>query len=198
MKCLCIILLTLLFSNLGNAQNYEGRVLYSINFEIKDSSLITNDQIALLLGNRKEFIIKGGCYRTSLNGLITDEFYDYKTNIFRYRSKDFDSIYSVNASFNSDTVLSYRIIKKPKESVLGNRCQKIVIKTQKSSITVFFSKKYKMDKSLYIKHNYNFLSFIVNKTGALPLKTIIENKSISIITTAIEMQNIPITPDLMK
>jgi hypothetical protein len=185
-----LIILVTLVPKFCFSQSFEGRILYDITYLNKDSSMFNNQYEAQFMGSKKELLIKGGRYLILLNGFITSEYYDNVSNTFHYKSKGSDSVYSVSGYFNSDTILNYKRIRKTKEFILGNYCHKLIIETKESVITVFFNKKYKVDKSLYSRHNFRFWSFIIEKTGSIPLKTIVETKNLIISTTAVKVQSL--------
>ena len=123
--------------------------------------------------------------------------YDYKTNRIYNRTPKTDTLYWFDASTNTDEVTSYEI-RKNAGKVLGNNCDAIIMKTRTCTTTIFYSPKYKVDSTLYTRHHYSNWTFYVSKTGALPLKTIIETGQFKMESTATEIKKLQLSDDYFK
>jgi hypothetical protein len=171
----------------GYCQNFEGKIIYKNHFTSKMKSY-TDEQLEQLIGTKQEYFIKGGSYKSFLNGMsVTMQLYDYKTNRIYNRTPKSDTLYWFDAFINTDDVTSFEI-KKSAEKILGYQCDLIIMKTKTGTTTIYYNTKYKVDSKLYIKHNYSNWAFYITKTKSLPLKTITETDSFKMESTAVEIK----------
>jgi hypothetical protein len=141
-----------------------------------------------MIGSKQEYLIKGGSYKSFLNGQsVTMQQYDYRTNRIYNKTPKSDTLYWFDASINTDKVVSFEV-KKNAEKVLGNLCDVIIMKTQTGTTTIFYSSRYKIDSKAYENHHYSNWAFYVEKTQSLPLKTIVESNSFRMESTATEIK----------
>lgn len=177
----------LLFSMQVNAQNFEGEVVYSNLFTSKIQNF-TDEQLGTMIGTKQEYFIKDGNYKSFLNGQsVTMQLYDYKTNRLYTKTPKTDTLYWFDASINTDEVTSFEI-KKNAEKILGNECDAIIMKTKTGTTTIFYTTQFKVDDKAYVNHNYSNWAFFTSKTGALPLKTIVETNQFKMVSTATEIK----------
>ncbi|HYH16041.1 MAG TPA: hypothetical protein VD794_12505 [Flavisolibacter sp.] len=194
---LIFVVLLLSMNNIILGQNFEGEVIYNNLFKSKINNL-TDSQLGVMIGSKQEYLIKGGNYKSFMNGqTISMQLYDYKTNRLYNRTPKSDTLYWFDASINTDKVINYEI-KKNAAYVLGNLCDAIVMKTKTGTTTIYYSEKYKVDSSSYTNHHYSNWSFFVLKTGSLPLKTIIETNHFSMESTAIEIKKLKLDDDYFE
>ena len=171
----------------GYAQYFEGEIIYNNKFTSKFPN-VTGEQMGKIIGTKQEYFIKGGNYKSFTDGTsITTQFYDYKTNRLYNKSHKSDTLYWFDASVNTDDVISFEIIKS-KEKILGIDCDALILKTKSGTTTFYYSSKYKVNSTLYAKHNYGNWYYFINKSEALPLKTVIENKQFIMESTATEVK----------
>jgi len=155
----------------------------------------TDEQLEAMIGNKQEYLIKGGNYKSFLNGQsITMQLYDYKTNRIYSRKPKSDTLFWFDASTNTDEVVSFEI-KKNVEEILGNQCDAIIMKTKTGTTTIFYSSRFKVDSKIYENHHYGNWAFYVGKTKSLPLKTIIETNSFRMESTATEIKSLELESD---
>ena len=195
MKNKLALLATLVLSiAFAHGQSFEGEIVYSNHFTSKMKNF-TDEQLEAMIGTKQEYLIKGGNYKSFLNGQsITMQLYDYKTNRIYNRKPKSDTLYWFDAITNTDEVVSFEI-KKNAEKILGNQCDAIVMKTKTGTTTIFYCSRYKVDSKLYEKHHYSNWAFYVEKTQALPLKTIIETNSFRMESTATEIKSLELGSD---
>jgi len=181
------IFLLLLFAIQVNAQNFEGEVVYSNHFTSKIQNF-TDEQLGTMIGTKQEYFIKDGNYKSFLNGQsVTMQLYDYRTNRLYNKTVKTDTLYWFDASINTDGVISFEI-KRNADTILGNQCDAIIMKTQTGITTIFYTTQYKVDSKAFVNHNYSNWAFFTLKTGALPLKTIIETDQFKMVSTATEIK----------
>lgn len=171
----------------AHGQSFEGEIIYSNHFTSKMQNF-TNEQLGAMIGTKQEYLIKGGNYKSFSNGQsITMQLYDYKTNRIYNRKSTSDTLYWFDASINTDEVISFEI-KKNAEKILGNECDAIIMKTKTGTTTIFYTSRYKIDSKIYENHHYSNWAFYVEKTKALPLKTVIETNQFKMESTAVEIK----------
>lgn len=185
-KKLLYFICLLISANLACGQNFEGKIVYKNIFKSKIPNL-TDEQLSGYIGDKQEYFIKDGSYKSLTNGrTITMQLYNGKTNRMYNKIPTSDTLYWFDASINTDEVQSYEI-KKNTNTILGNQCDELILKT-KTGITIFYySNKYTVDSTRYKNHNYSNWAFYTAKTGALPLKIKIENNQFKMESEAIEI-----------
>lgn len=172
----------------AHGQNFEGEIIYSNHFTSKMQNF-TDEQLGAMIGTKQEYLIKGGNYKSFLNGQsITMQLYDYKTNRIYNRKSNADTLYWFDASINTDEVVSFEV-KKNAEQILGNNCDAIIMKTKTGTTTIYYSSIYKVDSRIYENHHYGNWAFYVAKTKSLPLKTIVETNQFKMESTAVEIKS---------
>lgn len=185
------LLVTLLNSN-AFSQYFEGKVVYNNSFESKMKG-VTDAQLTSLVGSKQEYYIKDGHYKSIMNGqAIVMQMYDWVSNRIYNKTPNSDTLYWFNASINTDNLISHEINNNV-ETILGNTCNVLIIKTKSGTANFYFSEKYKLDSNKFSKHDYGNWAFFIKKAGALPLKIIVENDSFKMTSTAVE-----ITPTKLK
>lgn len=118
-------------------QNFEGEIIYANHFTSKMKNF-TNEQLGDIVGTKQEYLIKGGNYKSFLNGQsVTMQLYDNATNRIYNRMLKSDTLYWFDASTNTDNVISYEI-KKNAGTVLGNECDAIIMKTTRELLRFIF------------------------------------------------------------
>jgi hypothetical protein len=173
----------------AHGQNFEGEIVYSNHFTSKMKNF-TNEQLEEIIGTKQEYLIKGGNYKSFLNGQsITMQLYDYKTNRIYNRKPNSDTLYWFDAITNTDEVVSFEI-KKNAEKILGKLCDEIIMKTKTGTTTIFYCSQYKVDCKLYENHNYSNWAFYVEKAKALPLKTIVETSNFRMESIATQIKSL--------
>ncbi|MCS6283661.1 MAG: hypothetical protein HUM72_24320 [Dolichospermum sp.] len=197
MKNSTLSLLLLFFLTSAYGQTFEGEIIYSNHFVSKMKNF-TDQQLEVMIGTKQEYLISGGSYKSFLNGQsVVMQQYDYKTNRMYNRKVQSDTLYWFDASVNTDDVVSYEI-KKNAEVILGNQCDAIVMKTKTGTTTMYYSAKYKVDSNVYRQHNYGNWAFYAAKTGALPLKTIMETSAFKMESVATVIKPMKLGEDYFK
>lgn len=186
MRYLFLLSFLLVLSN-AYAQDFEGEIIYTNHFASKTANF-TDEQLEAIIGSKQQYFIKGGNYKSFLNGQsVTMQLYDYRTNRIYNMTPKSDTLYWFDASTNTDEVVSFET-KKNVEIILGNQCDAIIMKTKTSTTTIFYSSRYTIDSRIYKNHHYSNWSFYIEKTQSLPLKTIVEANTFRMESTAIEIK----------
>jgi hypothetical protein len=88
--------LLLLLSNIVYSQTFEGEIIYTNHFTSRIKNF-TDEQLGTMIGTKQEYLIKGGNYKSFLNGQsIAMQLYDYKTNRIYNRTPKSDTLYWLN------------------------------------------------------------------------------------------------------
>jgi len=180
-------LLCFLFGSLfAHAQYFEGKVIYRTIATSKTPGL-SDSALGALTGNEEVYYIKGGFYQSTTNGAgFSMQQYDHRTNRLYFKKPDVDTVYWLDAGKSSEKPISYEM-REDAETVLGKRCDALVVQTEGGTTVFYFSQRYKIDPAMFQKHLYGGWAFYVSKAGALPLKTVIDNDKFHLESTATEV-----------
>ena len=197
MKTLILTLSLTLTAGMAYCQNFEGEMILKYSFTSKTPAL-TSERLEALIGNKQEYFIKDGDYKSLLNGgMITMQLYDKQSNRIYNKRPNSDTLYWLDASVNADNVTGYEI-KKNAATVLGYPCDALILTTKTGTTTLYYSNKFKLDSSDYKKHQYGNWAFFTAKSGALPLKTIIENAQFKIEMVVTEIKPMKLEDSFFK
>lgn len=181
-----ILLVTVLSSYFLQSQGFEGMLVYSVNYESKSSD-VTNDQLNSLMGSKQWYAIKGGNYKSVFNGnFIKLQIYRSDENRNYSLTAKSDTLYYEDYSKNKDKALSYEI-KKHQDTIMGVPCDLIIVKAEKSKTSYYFNSNYKVNPELFKGHNYGNWYYMISKTKALPLKTVMETEQFIMTSIATEI-----------
>lgn len=208
-KILYAIFATLTYS-LMFGQSFEGKLTYSVDFEIKDQKFgdfkITKEQVIEKMKNDGEYFdtltvtLKGGNYIKKDNSK-TENLIIYKSSVNKIYSFQKDSEYESITDANKYNALNIDF-KKPKaekidslKSVNGINCKLVKLSWDNIGKEYYFfnSKTAKLDPKLFEKHNYEYFNTVVKSTNSYPLEIIkIVNNFITIkmTLTSISEENV--------
>ncbi|MGJ1405504.1 hypothetical protein [Sphingobacterium siyangense] len=190
---LLLFLLLLSVTLKGYAQEaFEGEIIYQNSFQSKNSS-VTSEQMKILLGDKQEYFIKSGNYKSCTNGVgITMQLYIGETNRLYNKTSRSDTLYWFDADVKSDAVISYELVKN-KEKILGEDCDALILKTQGGQTTYFYTSKYPVDFTKYQMHSYGNWNYYLSKAKSVPLKIVVDNEQFKMESVAqkIEARELP-------
>ncbi|WP_417885762.1 hypothetical protein [Zunongwangia sp.] len=170
-----ILLIVILNSYFLQSQDFEGMIIYSVNYKSKFAD-VSSDQLNSLMGTKQWFAIKGGNYKSVFNGkFIKLQIYRSDKNRNYSLTAKSDSLYYEDYSENNDKAVSYEI-KKNQDTIMGVACDLIIVKAEKSKTFYYFNSNYKVNPELFKGHKYRNWYYIISKTKALPLKTVTETE----------------------
>jgi len=182
-----ILLVVLLNSCFLQSQDFEGMIVYSVNYDSKSTD-VTSDQLNSLMGTKQWYAIKGGNYKSVFNGnFIKLQIYRSDENRNYSLTAKSDILYYEDYSENKDKALSYEI-KKNQDTIMGVPCDLIIVKAEKSKTSYYFNSSYKVNPELFKRHNYGNWYYMVSKTKALPLKTVTETEQFIMTSIATEVK----------
>jgi hypothetical protein len=190
---LFLFLLLLSITLKGYSQEtFEGEIIYQNSFQSKNSS-VTSEQMKILLGDKQEYFIKSGNYKSCTNGVgITMQLYIGETNRLYNKTSRSDTLYWFDANVQSDAVVSYDLIKN-REKILGEDCDALILKTQSGQTTYFFTSKYPIDFTKFQMHSYGNWNYYLSKSKSVPLKIVVDNEQFKMESVAqkIEARELP-------
>jgi hypothetical protein len=197
MKTLILTLTLTLTAGMAYCQNFEGEMILKNSFTSKTPAL-TRERLEALIGNKQEYFIKDGDYKSLSNGgMITMQLFDKQSNRIYNKRPNSDTLYWLDASVNADNVTGYEI-KKNAATILGYPCDALILTTKTGTTTLYYCDKFKLNGSDYKKHQFGNWAFFTAKAGALPLKTIIENAQFKIEMVVTEIKPMKLEASFFK
>lgn len=177
----------------ARAQYFEGKVIYR-NVVTSKTPGLSDSVLSAMIGNEETYFIKGGFYESLTNGAgFSMQLYDHRNNRMYFKKPDVDTLYWLDAGKSSETPISYET-REDAETVLGKRCDALVVETESGTTVFYYSRRYKIDAPMFQKHLYGGWAFYVSKAGCLPLKTVIDNDKFHLETTATEVLELELKP----
>ena len=111
--------------SLASAQNFEGKVIYKNDYKSKVPNM-TSEQFNAMTGTTEAYFIKGGNYKSILNGkLFQWQLYINKDNELYNKMSNSATIFWNDGSVRMDEVVKAEI-KRDVLDVLGHRCDELV------------------------------------------------------------------------
>lgn len=182
-----LFLLTHFMSVALFAQSFEGKIVYKNTIKSKINS-ITDQQFSSMLGDKQEYFIKDGDYKSVTNGALMQwQLYINDDNKLYNKMSNSETLTWLDGTVNQDEVLKTEIIKEAAE-VLGYKCDELILHCKSGLQKYYFNHKFPVDIKIYEKHKYGNWYEVVSRTGSLPLKLIIENQQIILETIATEIE----------
>ena len=176
----------LLSGYMAKAQDFEGKITYKMTYASHNPG-VSSAKLAAALGDKEEYYIRGSQYKSLTNGTVLSmELYDDKANKIYNKLPKSDTLYWIDAAVNSDQPTGSEI-RSNADTVLGKPCDALVLKNRSGSATFYYNSQYKADASKYSKHQYGNWAILLEKTGCLPLKSVIVNGPFEITMTAVEI-----------
>jgi hypothetical protein len=187
MKKNLITLLLIVICFTANAQFFEGAVTYRNAYKTKIAS-VTDDQFSAMMGTIQHYYIKGGDYKSEMNGtLMLWQLYINKDNKIYTKMANSPSAMFNEGSVNTDEVVS-AVIKKDAETVLGYKCDELIITTKNSVQKYYYTSKFPVNGKLFTDHKFGNWDVYMQKANAVPLKIIMETPQFSMESLASEVK----------
>ncbi len=179
------------------AQTFEGKIIYTNQYKSKIANL-TDQQFSAMMGNTQEYFIKGGNYKSVANGTFLQWLlYINKDNKLYTKIVASASILWNDGAVNTDEVIKTEINKGVIE-ILGHTCDELIMTCKSGIQKYYFSNKLKVDPKIYENHKYGNWSEFISKSGALPLKMIIDNPQFSMESIAKEITPIKLDDTIFQ
>ncbi len=180
---LSVILCLLFFHNFSTAQSFEGKIIYRNSYKSKVSSF--NDvQLQSIAGSQNLYYIKGGNYKSVLNGNVVASYtYLSKDNKLYTEFQEGNILYWTDAGENKDSILSYEL-KRNATQILGYKCDELILHTRKGTQVYDFATKFSINPSLFKKHKYQNWNYYLQMAASVPLRRVIEEDQMIITSIA--------------
>jgi hypothetical protein len=187
MKRTLTIALTLLTVITSFAQTFEGKVIYQNSFKSKLPSM-KDEQLNSMMGSKQEFYIKGGDYKSVMNGTFLQwQIYINKDNKLYNKMSNSETIFWNDGSVNADATIKSQL-NKDATVILGYTCDELILTTKSGVQKFYFNSKVGIDTKLYLNHKYGNWYEYLKQANALPLKMIIDNQQFIMESVAVEVK----------
>ncbi|HTJ12105.1 MAG TPA: hypothetical protein VL547_08770 [Dinghuibacter sp.] len=192
MKPFLILFAVLAAPRLLNAQTFEGKVVYQLTYTSKLKGL-SNDRLANAMGDRSEYYIKGGDYKTVSNGTIFQwQLYrNHENRIYNKTLKSNALLFAEGAS-NTDTVYNTSLVFGA-VTILGHSCDEVVLNCRSGVQQYYFSPSFGVDSELFRLHRYGNYYEYISRAHAIPLKYVVDTPQFIVEATAVQVT--PMTLD---
>jgi hypothetical protein len=155
------------------AQNFEGKIVYHNTYKSKLPN-VPDEQFNSMMGTTQEYLIKGGNYKSTMNGTFLQwQLYLNKDNRLYTKMANSEAIFYTDGAVNPDAVVKTEINKGATE-ILGYVCDELVVTTKSGIQRFYFSPKIKIDSKLFQQHKFGNWAEILAKINSLPLKMILD------------------------
>jgi len=192
MKQILLTLCLVLTCFVASAQSFEGKIIYHNTYKSKQAA-VDNQQLNGAMGNTETYYLKGGSYKTEVNGaLVQWQLYVNRENKLYTKLATSPVILWNDASVKDDEVLSTELHRDAAD-ILGYKCDELVLKCKSGIQKYYFSAQLPVDSKLFARHQYGNWYAYLSKANAVPLKMVIENDRLSMESIAVEIK--PMTLD---
>ena len=187
MKKLILSLSLAITCLMASAQSFEGKITYSNIIKSKLPN-VSDTQFTTMMGSIQNYYVKGGDYRSDLNGtLLQWQLYINADNKLYNKMSNSEAIFWNDGAANADEVISTELHKAVID-ILGYKCDELVLTCKSGIQKYYFTSKVPVDSKLFINHKFGNWYTILSKTNAMPLKMTIDNAQFYIESTATELK----------
>ena len=195
MKTVCFIgLLLLLIPQLGQAQAFEGKVIYKMTAEVKDKEMAAilakqmNGNTEYFYGKDKLKMVKADS--ETMEWTIIDnakkKSYMKMKNSPMVMEHDLDET-SVEANEAKNKAVDKISVKKNAVTLLGKSCDEVILMVEDGSMKMYFPSSPAITAQLFSGKNLGQLEEVGKSIGIIPYKTVMETKEMTMTNTAIEV-----------
>jgi hypothetical protein len=197
MQSFSIAVVLLLASLCSYSQSFEGRITYSNIYQSKIPN-VSDEQLSQMMGSKQDFYIKGGKYKSIVNGTSL-EFLLYlpESNKLYTKMPESDVLLWGDASKNNDEIIS-TVTNKNADTVLGFICDEVILKCKSGVQKYYFNSQFSVDAKVYALHKAANWAAFLSVAGALPLKMILETGQFVFEGTAISYKQESIADEVFK
>jgi hypothetical protein len=187
MKKIFTIALTILTAATVFGQTFEGKITYRNSFKSKLPNM-KDDQFNSMMGTKQEYYIKGGDYKSVMNGTFSQwQLFINKDNKLYNKMSNSEIILWDDGSINSDSIISVKLNKGVTE-ILGYKCDELILTCKSGTQKYYFNSKLGVDSKLFSNHKFGNWYDYLKQTNALPLKMIIDNQQFTMESVATEVK----------
>ena len=184
----------LLFAEIIFAQSFEGIITYQNSYKSKVTSF-SDGQWKSIVGAQNEYFIKGGNYKSVMNGSVVASYlYLSKDNKLYTEFQDGNIMYWSDASENKDSVISFKV-KKNALRILNYDCDELILYTKKGKHVYDFAPQLAVDPSLYLNHKFGNWYDYLRVAKAIPLRMEIEQDQVIITSEATTVRPMKLSDD---
>ncbi|MBS7564283.1 hypothetical protein KHS38_07685 [Mucilaginibacter sp. Bleaf8] len=176
-----------LISCIAYAQSFEGKIIYHNTYKSKSPN-INDKQYTDMLGDTQKYSIKGGNYKSEVNGrMILWQLYNAHDGRIYSKMSITPTVLFNDESSNKDEVLSSEIHKNA-AIILGYKCDELLLQCKSGVQKYYYSSKLPVDSKLYANHKFGNWNVVMAKINAVPLKMEIDNNQLTLISVATEIK----------
>jgi hypothetical protein len=181
-----LTLIGLLCISTAFAQNFEGKIIYNNTYKSKNAK-VSDEQLEQTFGNTQEYYIKNDKYKSVVNGkVMLWQIYNSFENRLYNKMGNSDILFWINGAKNDDEVVGFKL-NKGVTTVLGNKCDELVLTCNNGTQKYYFNSKFSIDPSMFSQHKYGNYYNYLSKAKAVPLKIIMETPQFILESTAVEI-----------
>jgi hypothetical protein len=169
------------------ASAFEGEIVYSNKYKSKNPKM-KEQTITAMMGIVHNYFIKGGDYKTMINGQFAEwQLYISKENRIYSKMKSSDLVMWNDGSEYDDEVLNAEVNKNVIK-ILEYDCDELILTCRSGVHKYYYNSQLTVDPKLFLNHKYGNYYNYISRTKAVPLKMIIEDSEIIIESTATEVK----------
>lgn len=169
------------------AQVFEGTIVYQNTYKSKVPN-ITDQQLTSMFGSRQIYMIKGGDYKSTTNGMLfLWQLYINKDNKLYNKMSTSEEIRWYDGGHTSAPALNIEV-NRAVADILGYKCDEVILRVNNGVEKYYFNSKLGVDISLYSKHLYGNWYDYLKIAKAIPLKSVIENSQFLLTSVATEIK----------
>mgnify|MGYP000109026986 CR=1 FL=1 len=196
MRIILILLATFVINSL-HAQNFEGKIGYRNEYNSKIPN-VSSAQFAAMLGTTQDYRIKGAKYKSITNGTYSKwQLYVPSENRLYTKVGVSDTLIWNDANSNLDKAVKYEI-QESDVVVLGYKCKVLVLETATGKSKYYYSKKIKVDPTLFENHQFGNWAMIMEQTKSLALKIEMETPQFTLVSTATSVKEMILNSDVFE
>jgi hypothetical protein len=181
------LFLNVLFTLPAFCQSFEGKIVYKISYQSHQTGLL-EQSLKQRMGDTSTYYIKEAHTRTEGNGISYEwQVYVPALNKLFTKTPESEILVTYDASKNSDEVLKAELTKNT-ITILGYKCNELVLTCKTGVQKYYFSSKLPIDRNLFRNYQFGNWHEYLTKSGAIPLKYIIQNNLFTMESTAVAVQ----------
>ncbi|MBK7212241.1 MAG: hypothetical protein IPH88_02855 [Bacteroidales bacterium] len=165
--------------------NFEGVIVYSINYVIHDTNYKV-EQLQQRCGVKMTCYIKNGKYRQEYLNSLAFQYviYNNETNLYSYKLKFSDTLYQMNCKKYSDKGLIE--VTDSMKFIAGYNCKKVTAHEYRPPIDIqyYFAEDLYLNPKFFRKHKLAGYNKLLEKTHSIYLESITDYGPYTVILTA--------------
>ena len=197
MKYPLLLLLTLLTTLSALGQTFEGEIIYANTYKNKMPNM-TDQQWASMMGTTQEYYLKGGQYKSVVNGqLVQWQLFRNQDNKLYTKMSNSEAALWNDAGVNEDPILKSEI-KKGAAEILGYKCDELTLTCKSGVQKYYYSSKLAIDAKQFVNHKFGNWYEMLKLTGAMPLKMVVDAPQFSLESIATVVKPMKINDSLFE